>query len=466
MTSSPYSPRLRTAVVLCGTGTAGIYQAGALRALAEAGVKIDVVAGHGPGVANALCTAIDGEAKLWDEHGAWTSRAARSAYKFRRALRLAGLGLGIAIAILLSPLLILALAALAYGASALAALVNMTATSEWLIARYQRLFEILFNPPVLPTAMPRAVVLAMLLVVAVLLVAAARATFREASRRRMAGAFWWRLFGAPLAADEPGKALTATLWRLVRGASGAPVPERADVSRRYVDVLTENLGQPAFREVLVAIHDVDSRRDLIGAILDPGRRTRFDERRLGQGAREAEVIDFKGVHRDLVADFLQAGLRLPVATALWPLRFSSEGFWRGELHHACDRPELPVRLVAEVAAVGVDQIILVSPAPPPAAPHGLRSRAGNLRGRIGEQVRASETAAPDDATVAAVQPFANVYVVRPLHNPIGPFDFGGVYDEASDRRRSSRELLQQGYEDAYAAFIDPYVAAGERIDHI
>ena len=99
-------------------------------------------------------------------------------------------------------------------------------------------------------------------------------------------------------------------------------------------------------------------------------------------------------------------------------------------------------------------------------PHGLRPRAGSLRARVGEQVRAVETAALDDACVAAMQQFSNVFVVRPLHNPIGPFDFAGVYDEASDRRRNARELLQQGYEDAYAAFIDPYVAAGERIDQI
>jgi len=40
----PYSPRQRTALVLAGTGTAGAYQAGVLRALAEAGVRIDLVA--------------------------------------------------------------------------------------------------------------------------------------------------------------------------------------------------------------------------------------------------------------------------------------------------------------------------------------------------------------------------------------------------------------------------------------
>ena len=38
-----YSTRRRTALILTGTGTAGAYHAGALRALHEAGIKIDLV---------------------------------------------------------------------------------------------------------------------------------------------------------------------------------------------------------------------------------------------------------------------------------------------------------------------------------------------------------------------------------------------------------------------------------------
>ena len=53
MSESSYSPRLRTAVVLCGSGTAGAYHAGALKALTEAGIKIDVIAAHGAGVMTA-----------------------------------------------------------------------------------------------------------------------------------------------------------------------------------------------------------------------------------------------------------------------------------------------------------------------------------------------------------------------------------------------------------------------------
>ena len=52
--AEPYSPQRRTALVLTGTGTAGAYHAGVLRALHEAGVKLDVVAGRGIGAIGAL----------------------------------------------------------------------------------------------------------------------------------------------------------------------------------------------------------------------------------------------------------------------------------------------------------------------------------------------------------------------------------------------------------------------------
>ena len=52
-----YSTRLRTALVFTGSGTAGAYHAGVLRALHEAGVKIDIVAGRGIGARGARVSA-------------------------------------------------------------------------------------------------------------------------------------------------------------------------------------------------------------------------------------------------------------------------------------------------------------------------------------------------------------------------------------------------------------------------
>src|SRR5437667_6037678 len=84
--AEPYSPQRRTALVLTGTGTAGAYHAGALRAFHEAGVKLDVVAGRGIGVVGAVFAAIDGAQRLWDEKGFWRSPGVASFYGWDRLL--------------------------------------------------------------------------------------------------------------------------------------------------------------------------------------------------------------------------------------------------------------------------------------------------------------------------------------------------------------------------------------------
>jgi hypothetical protein len=50
-------------------------------------------------------------------------------------------------------------------------------------------------------------------------------------------------------------------------------------------------------------------------------------------------------------------------------------------------------------------------------------------------------------------------VIAPAHNRVGPFDFAGVHDAASDRHIGLDELLASGYEDAYRQFIEPVVGA-------
>src|SRR5258705_1340986 len=80
-TTDSYSPQLRTALVLTGTGTAGAYHAGVLRALHEAGVKLDVIAGRGVGVIGALFAAVDGAPRFWDRKGFWRAPVVGSPYQ-------------------------------------------------------------------------------------------------------------------------------------------------------------------------------------------------------------------------------------------------------------------------------------------------------------------------------------------------------------------------------------------------
>ncbi|MEO8482285.1 MAG: patatin-like phospholipase family protein [Acidobacteriota bacterium] len=463
MLETSYSPRLRTGLLLSGSGTAGAYQAGALRAILEAGIKIDVIAAHGAGVLTALAASVDGGARVWDAAGPWTDPRLRRAYRWRAALRWAFGGLLGAIVLLLSPLIVLVAAAAAYAFGELASLVGLTTLSTQSIGLYRRGVEALFDPPILPTILPRLLVLAVLTIGAVLAVSAIEAVRRERSRRRVVGAFWWRLIASPLDATEPSATAVETLWRLVRGASSEPRPAPGEIGRRYVDVLADNFGQPGFHEVLIAVHDLDARQDLVGAVLAAPARGEFEVRRPGAPPRESETVDFTGPLRETVVGFLMGALRPPVVAPAAVIEFPPSSYWRGERHRLCDRPELATRLVDEMAAIGVEQVIVISPAPAPATPHTLRAQPINLRARAGELVRSMETAVLSDTVSLCARRFASVFVVRPDHNPIGPFDFGGVYDEASDRRRTVSELIEQGHADAFHHLIEPLVSANERV---
>jgi hypothetical protein len=447
--------------VLTGTGTAGAYQAGALRAIAESGIRVDVVAAHGAGVLTALASAIDGGARVWDPAGPWTSDRLRHAYSWRPALRVAFIGLLICFALLLSPLLVLALAAVIYGLATLAALVSLTGVSVALVEWYSATLRWLFDPPMMPTVVPRLLVLGVLIMGGVLAAAAWKAARTESSRRRRAGAFWWRLLASPLDATEPSASALDLLWTLVHGASSQASPSTSELGRRYVDVLTDNFGEPGFHEVLIGVHDIDARHDIVGAVLSAPGRGAFEAPRSRVVERASETVDFTGPQRDMLAGFLSGAFRLPVATAPAVVEFGADGYWRGERHRVCDRPDLASRLVEEVAALGVEQIILIGAAPASARPHAIRATPVSLRARMGELVRSLESSALSDAAAAAAARCGSVFVVRPEHNPIGPFDFTGVYDEASDRQRTVAELMQQGYADAYHHLIEPMAVAGE-----
>src|SRR5437763_12482770 len=109
-----YSPRLRTALVLSGIGTSGAYHAGVLKALHEAGVKIDIVAGRGVGAIGALFVAVDGAARLWDEKGFWRSPDVRALYRWRFVPRLAVAALAAAAAVVAIPIAVVALGLVAF----------------------------------------------------------------------------------------------------------------------------------------------------------------------------------------------------------------------------------------------------------------------------------------------------------------------------------------------------------------
>jgi hypothetical protein len=410
----PYSPERRTALVLSGTGAHGAYHAGALRALQEAGVKIDVMAGHGIGAGAAALAAIDGGARLWDEGGVWRSPEIARSYAWKWPLLVAA-GLTVSLA----------------------------------AATVVPLFFAADTRPAFVVWLPALLALALVLVVAG---APVLEQWNTPPRRRMRGQWWWRVLGAPLDATNPREQFRKAIAQLV--------------SRKYSEVLNDSLGQPGFRELMIVTADLDTRRDIVGALLREPYAREFMTPRT-ERERRAEAIDLAGAGREHALDLMAAAMTPPVACEPYLLTFPADSYWRGETHRLCDRPGASSRLLEELAAAGVSQAIIVSAVSPHLAPHRLTASPLDPRRRLGDFIAAAESASLRDAMEMARLRFDSVYLICPSHNPVGPFDFRGAYDDASDRRQELLELMDRAYDDAYRQFIEPVVgASGEHLARV
>jgi hypothetical protein len=459
-----YSPERRTALVLSGTGVHGAYHAGVLRALQEAGVKIDLVAGHGIGAGAAMLAAVDGAARLWEPAGGpWSASAARRLYPWSPTLRAAGwVTLALAVALLV-PVLVLGVGLIVYP---LGFLLEMAATGIGapLIAGYSGWVATAFTAAYLPTIVPRLAMALMLALVAAL-AAGAIGRHRRGGGRRARGRWWWLLVPPPIDAEPARRWFAAAVDSIVRRASPGDAARPRTLGRRYADLLDDNLGQPGFREVMLIATDLDARRDVVAALLREPYRRDFAAPRPGR-ERQSEIVDLSAAGKDHALDVLNGALTPPVGSEPALIRFAPDSFWRGETHRLADRSAALGRLLDEVAAAGASQAIVVSAVAPVYRPHYLSGARLDLRGRLGEPLAAAESTALRDALEMARLRFDSVYVICPAHNPIGAFDGTGAYDEASDRHQDVRELIDRAYEDAYRTFIEPVVgASGEHLAH-
>ena len=461
-----YSPERRTALLFTGSGADGAYHAGALRALQEAGVKIDIVGGRGIGVVSAVLAAVDGGTQLWERGGFWRSETRERLYEWRwplHVLRWAAIGLLVVFAI---PAAIISLGLIVYPVALLLGMSGLDAGARF-IEGFVGLLSSLFAPGMLPTWIPR---VAALLAAGALAVLAGGAwlTWRRAPLHRYsAGSRLWSLLGAPIDAGVAINHATETVWRLLKGGAALKTPEPHDLSRRYAELLSENLGQPGFRELLIVVHDLDAHRDLVfGLVREPYRRALFPPPG-GVSTRRAEAHDLASGTGAFTADALAAALSIPGVTDPRLVRFAHDSYWRGETHRITDRPGCLARLIEEAAAAGAEQMVLVAATPEPPDPHELRPARRDGFGRIGELLASTETTVLGDAVRHLHHQFHGLYLIRPTHNPIRPLDLIGAYDERSDRVQTVDELMERGYEDAYRQFIEPVLgASGDRMTQI
>ena len=424
------------------------------------------MSGRGVGVAAALFAAVDAAPKIWEEGGLWRRRLPVRLYRWRRSLQAAAALSLVAAAILAIPLLVIASGLIVYPMSFFVQMVDADAGHRVAMA-YSALVARAFEPPALPTLIPRLVTFAVSAAFAALAlgVMASALRARRQSAQRGRGPWWSRLVDSPWSA-APGLAhFRAALWQLFRGPAHAHAPAPGELSRRYVELLADNLGQPGFRELIVTMLDLETRTDLIFALVVEGRRQGFFHRdrsaRVVRPERSGDLIDLAGVGRSQALNVLAGALSVPVITQPHLLAFSPESYWKGETHRTCDRPAAVGRLFHELASAGVEQVIVISAAAERPAPHRLNRPSGTLRARMTEHLAAVDASVVRDAIAAHAAHFHGVFLIQPEHNPVGPFDFAGAYDERSDRFQSVEELVDRGYEDAYRQFIEPIVGAVE-----
>jgi hypothetical protein len=461
--SEPYSPERRTALVLTGTGADGAYHAGVLRALNEAGIKLDLVCGRGMGAVSAMFASVDGAARLWEEKGLWRGRVLSDLYRWRWPVRVLFGAAAALVGLLASPLLFMAAAIVVYPIGLLLGMAGLESGAA-ITQRYLAIAGNAFEPGALPTWLPRLIALAAILALLVLVLGSVIAWRLAPVRRRRRGAVTWAVLGAPLEGARAAQYFADGLWELLRGGTSLKTPPAADLSRRYGELLTDNLGQPGFSELLLSVHDLDARRDLVfGLVREPFRRTLFPPPS-APGPRRAEAFDLAGLARDHLIDVITAALGVPGMTEPTLLRFATDTYWRGEAHRVIDRPAALSRLLEEAAAAGAEQVILVSAAPAPPGPHELARPRVDPLGRLSEHGSSMEAAALRDGVQHVQHRFRALYEIRPVYNPVGAFDLRGAYDERSDRHMTLDELMERGYEDAYRTFIEPVVAAsGENL---
>ncbi len=461
-TPAPYSPRERTALVFLGTGTAGAYHAGVLQALLEAGVRVDLVAGRGMGAVSAMYAAVDAGARLWEATGIWrAAQGPRGLYRWRPIWRFVGGCALAAVGMLSLPLLGLAALAGAYPVLLTLGLLWPTGGAA-AIERWRDLAAWIGGPTVLGSLVPRLATSALLVGALTALGSYIVTRWRVGKPREGRGALWWRTLGAPLDADGALRWALEGFWQFMRGAAAIAQPPPLELSRRYTELASDSLGQPGYREVLFVAHDLETRRDVVFALLGEPWRKRF----LGRAAagEGGDLVDLAGAGRVHLADAVAAALALPVLCEPHLVTFAPESYWRGETHRLTDRPSAVSRLLREVRDAGATQVIVVSAVSATRGPHALTRPGAGPRERLGETTAAIEAAALEDAAVAHQGDFRALCHIRLDHNPVGPLAFAGASDQRSERAVALGELVDRGYEDAYRQFLEPVVgASGEQI---
>ena len=471
-----YSPKRRTALVLAGSGTSGAYHAGVVKALDESGVKVDLIVGSGAGTVAAAFGAAAGGPELYGEDGFWRDVGWDSFFRLRVPLRVAVLLLAASFGVFLLPLFL----ALAAGLLFPLVLVADLAVPQWTAAAMEWLWA---AQAALRTAYLAALSVPVFLLCARAVVAVATAFARN--RRRFAESF-----ESALDAGQARRRLARGLWEVARGtAVSAAAPSERDLGQRYVASLTDNLGQPGFRELILRATDLDTGEALPFVLLREPWRSRFAASR-ARGPRSRldgmmGAVDLAAPGYDrLLFDAVLTGLLPPPVAPVCRVAFPKGGTYAGEVHRLSDATLAGGCGIGEALAAGADQVLVATAVPEERAPAPRRrgwraaadaglsalerqaverdlaeaSRINRMVETLGHRTEEGGRAWQDPATGRVYRQFA-LYVIRPDRRLLGPLELDGARHPATEVLETADDLLDQGHRDAYRLFVEPVVGA-------
>jgi hypothetical protein len=426
------------------------------------------VVGSGIGTVAAAYAAVMGGAKLYGARGFWDGVGWGAFYRVRPVLRLALGLLGVSFAIFALPLVAGLLVGLLFPFVLIADRVSPGVTSRAL-GGLSLSPETLSGPYLAALAVP-------VFALALLVVATAAVAWTRGGRKL------GESFEAPLDA-RPGLArLRRGLWEIARGVSlGGGPPSEAELGRRYVALLAENLGEPGFRELVLRAADLDRGAAAAFTVLRDATGPDATRSHARTGPL-ADAVDLRAPGCDvLLFDAVATGLLCPMVLPLQRVSFPKGGPHGGETHRLTEGTLASGAGIGEALAAGAEQVIVVTGVPERAAPPARRrgpharldatvralerraareiedvERLNRIVGTLGHREDGGRGAWEDPATGRVLRE-VGLWVIRPERRAQGPMELDGGRDPATEVVQTTDDLLELGFRDACRLFVEPVV---------
>ena len=468
-----HSAKQRTAVVFAGSGASGAYHAGVLKALDEAGVKIDLLVGSGVGVLAATFGAAASGSTLYGDQGLWREISARRVFRLRSAFRfLRALGLVALSAFLVPALLALLLGLLlpAFLAVDFARPGFMTSLSQMIVALAPALRLFFIFALAAPTFL------------GFLFVLFSIASALKTSRRRL-GETVESAFDLSGIEDE----IARRLWEVARGpALNERAPATSEVGRQFAALVAENAGQPGFRGLVLRAANLDTRKPLVLKVVPPEK----SRGPLPTGSERDEPLDLTdATAAPLLYDVVATAFATTPLSSPRRVRLPKQGVFGGEIHRIAEASGITGSGMSEAIALGADRIVLVTATardPGPLAdrrgPKALAAaflalqernaieadlrqteRLNRIVDTVGHQKSTGEREWQDPVTGRRFRSI-EIHVVRPRRSLLGPLDLDGAVDPSNEVETTLLDWLDEGHRDAHRCFLDAALGEDARAD--